>query len=349
MRIKEVVAIYPDYKYLGPSWRTHLWQILVRIETDLGIVGLGYGGGGNAAVEIVNGHFRELLIGRVINNTEDIKSLWDMLYRESIPYGRKGIAIMGLSGIDIALWDLLGKAESMPVYELIGSMTKQRVRAYATGPDTNWYRDLGFTAHKISHRWNGKDSDYDSAFELASKARNYLGADGLIMIDNYMTWTATVAIDMAKILSNLNIYWFEDVLTPDDLVELSQIRTAIKPILLAGGEHEFTHHGFGLIANQGSYDLWQPDITWCGGITAGIQIIDLASKYEIPVVPHRGGEIWGLHLIVATNCEDLGEVLPGSRGQPQDVIWKDDREFENGFLTLPTTPGFGVKFNENLL
>ena len=176
MQIKEVVAIYPDYKYLGPSWRTHLWQILVRIETDLGIVGLGYGGGGKAAVEIVNGHFRELLIDRVINNTEDIKSLWDMLYRESIPYGRKGIAIMGLSGVDIALWDLLGKAESVPVYELIGAMTKQRVRAYATGPDTTWYRDLGFTAHKFSHRWTGIDSDYNSAFELASKARNYLGA-----------------------------------------------------------------------------------------------------------------------------------------------------------------------------
>ena len=149
MRIKEVVAIYPDYKYLSPSWRTHLWQILVRIETDLGIVGLGYGGGGNAAVEIVNGHFRELLINRVINNTEDIKSLWDMLYRESIPYGRKGIAIMGLSGIDIALWDLLGKAESVPVYELIGNMKKPRVRAYATGPDTTWYRDLGFTAQSL--------------------------------------------------------------------------------------------------------------------------------------------------------------------------------------------------------
>ena len=255
---------------------------------------------------------------------------------------------MALSGVDLALWDLLGKAEHCPVYELIGTRNKESVRAYATGTDVEWYAELGFTAHKFPHRWTS-EKDVSSAISAARHSRNILGPNALLMIDTYLSWSFDTTLTMSKSLEEFNIYWFEDVVNPDALESQSKLRKLVKPTLIAGGEHEFTHHGFGLIANQGSYDLWQPDITWCGGITAGIQIIDLASKYEIPVVLHRGGEIWGLHLIVATNCEDLGEVLPGSRGQPQDEIWKDDREFENGFLTLPTTPGFGVKFNENLL
>ena len=112
MNITDVKAVYPKYRNVPPSWRTNLWQIVVRVESDAGVVGYGYGGGGKAAVEVVNGHMRELLIGRTLNDTSDIFSAWDDLYYQSIPYGRKGIAVMALSGIDLALWDALGKAES---------------------------------------------------------------------------------------------------------------------------------------------------------------------------------------------------------------------------------------------
>ena len=88
MKITEVKAVYPTYKNIATSWRTHFWQIVVRIETDQGITGLGYGGGGVAAVEVINGHFRELLLGTEINNIQDISKNWDLLYSASIPYGR---------------------------------------------------------------------------------------------------------------------------------------------------------------------------------------------------------------------------------------------------------------------
>ena len=136
MKITNVKAVYPNYKHVAPSWRTHFWQIVVRVETDAGAVGLGYGGGGVAAVEVVNRHFRELLLGRSVNSVDDIQTIWDSLYAASMPYGRKGIAVMALSGVDLALWDLLGKAEGKPFYELIGGLRKNRVRAYATGQDT---------------------------------------------------------------------------------------------------------------------------------------------------------------------------------------------------------------------
>ena len=142
MKITGIKAVYPNYKHVVPSWRTHFWQIVVRVETDIGVTGLGYGGGGAAAVEVVNRHFNELLVGQSIDTVDDITSAWDRLYDASLPYGRKGIAVMALSGVDLALWDLLGRAEGKPVHQLIGPRTKDLVPAYATGPDTEWYREL---------------------------------------------------------------------------------------------------------------------------------------------------------------------------------------------------------------
>ena len=100
-------------------------------------------------MEIVNRHFRELLLDREINSLADIADTWDHLYEQSLPYGRKGLAIMALSGVDLALHDLLAKAESKPVYELLGGARKPSILAYATGPDSEMYRDLGFRAHKF--------------------------------------------------------------------------------------------------------------------------------------------------------------------------------------------------------
>ena len=242
MKITSVTAVYPSYKNIVSSWRTHFWQIVAKIETDKGLVGYGYGGGGLAAVEVVNKHFSEILCGKEINDTQDISVLWDDLYQQCLPYGRKGIAIMALSGVDLALWDLVAKSEHVPVYRLVGIRSKQQVRTYATGTDIEWYGDSGFTAHKFPHRWMD-ESDYQKAVNSAEMARSILGEKALVMIDTYMSWNRDVTLEMTKILSPYNIYWFEDVLTPDDLLGQANIRSKVKPTLLSGGEHEFTHHG----------------------------------------------------------------------------------------------------------
>lgn len=348
MKITAVSAVYPNYRNVPASWRTHFWQIVVRVETDTGVIGFGYGGGGRAAVEVVNRHFAELAMGRELGSADDIASIWDHLYRESLPYGRKGVAVMALSGLDLALWDALGKAERRPVYELLGGARKDRVRSYATGADQDWYAELGFTATKFPHRWEG-EADYESAVAGATRARAAVGDDGLVMIDTYMSWDSEVTTRMAGLLSEFNIYWFEDVCTPDELDAQARLRPAVKPVLLAGGEHEFTHHGFGEIARSGALDLWQPDITWCGGITAGLRILDLAREAGIPVTPHRGGEIWGLHLIVATDCIDLAEILPGTRDADRDELWIGEPVAGNGYIAPTDEPGFGVRLNEDLV
>ena len=133
MKITDVKAVYPNWRRLPEgAWQSHFWQIVVEVRTDTGVVGLGYGGGGQPAVEVVNSHFRELLLGRTIDGQDDIRETWDLLYSKSLPYGRKGIPVMALSGVDLALWDLLAKAGDRPVYEVLGGLRKEKVRAYAS-------------------------------------------------------------------------------------------------------------------------------------------------------------------------------------------------------------------------
>lgn len=348
MKITKIHAFYPAYRQSLAGWRPHLWQIVVSIETDVGVTGWGYGGGGEAALPIINGHFATLLEGRGVNEIADIQQIWDELYRASLPYGRKGVAIMALSAVDLALYDLLGKAEGVPVYALLGGEQKERIRAYATGTDSDWYAELGYTAHKFPHRWQDA-ADYESAVAMAENARNRFGPEALLMVDCYMSWDRTVTLEMAQRLAPYQLYWFEDLLTPEDLEGQAALRGQLNGALVAGGEHEFTHYGYEEILRSGALDLWQPDITWCGGITAGLRIVERAQAQQLPVVPHRGGEVWGLHLIAATPCADLAEILPGRRNMPTEQIWLDEPVPIGGFIAPSDAPGFGVVFDPDYL
>ena len=349
MKITDVKAVFPDYKHVVPSWRTNFWQIVVRVESNVGVVGFGYGGGGIASVEIINRHLKEYVVGQEVNSVTDIAMIWELLYNASMPYGRKGLAIMALSGVDLALFDLLGKAESKPVYDLIGGAKREKVFSYATGANSELYHKLGYKAHKFPHRWSGSEADYDTAVETADKTRDMFGPDGMLMIDTYMSWDKPVTIEMAKRLSQFRIYWYEDVLNPDDLVGQAELRSLIGDTILAGGEHEFTHYGFDNIAKTEALGIWQPDITWCGGLTAGIRIVELANKHGIPVSPHRGGEVWGLHLLVATDCADLAEFHSDHIEEKRDMLWLNEPTPNNGYISPNDNPGFGVALNEAML
>lgn len=352
MRVSNVTAIYPAYPQPLAGWRKELWQIVVRVETDTGTVGWGYGGGGLAALPIINGHFRELLLDAPVNHVADIAAIWDRLYHASIPYGRKGVAIMALSGLDLALWDALGKAQGVPVYELLGGLQHAQIPSYATGQDSEWYAALGYQAHKLPHRWDANlpgEPQYEALYDRMSETRTLFGKGSKLMLDCYMSWDATVTRQMATLLAPHDIYWFEDVTTPDQLEAQAALRDAVKPILIAGGEHEFTEHGFLPLAQSGALDIWQPDITWCGGMTAMLRVSELARQHELNVIPHRGGEVWGLHALAAGQCTTLGEVLPGRREDDWPALWQHEPVPVGGMLTPSDAPGFGVEPNPELL
>jgi L-rhamnonate dehydratase len=349
VKITEIKASYPRYGYQLPEWRPELWQIVVRVETDAGVTGWGWGGGGRASVPIVNGHFREQLLGREVGSTQDISAVWDDLYHASIPYGRAGIAIMALSGVDIALWDLLARAEGVPVYQLIGPRKKESVTAYGTG--TNWedFLDQGYSAFKLTHRWRGDPSVYQRTAEKVGRIREAYGPNALLMLDCYLSWDAEVTREMARVLSPYNIYWFEDVLTPEERETQAVIRGEIAPILMAGGEHSFTDHGFAEVARTGALDIWQPDVAWCGGVTALLRIIALADRTGYRVCPHRGAEPWGLHVIVASTCMSFAEYNPGRRGARGERAWIGEPIPEEGQIAPSEEPGFGLEPNATML
>ena len=179
MTVTEVRAAYPKWRRLPPvaAWQAHFWQIAVRVDTDVGVVGHGYGGGGQPAVHVINDHLRRLLVGRALGGVDDIAAAWDELYRVSIPYGRGGLAQMALSGVDLALWDALARAERVPVHRLIGPRTKQRVTAYATGGDLELTARYGYGAMKLSHRWR-TEADFDSARRAAGGGAGGAGTRG---------------------------------------------------------------------------------------------------------------------------------------------------------------------------
>ena len=176
MKVTEVRAAYPKWRRLPPAdaWQAHFWQIAVRVVTDVGVVGHGYGGGGQPAVQVINDHLSRFLVGRSIDDVSDIAAAWDELYRVSIPYGRGGLAQMALSGVDLALWDALARAERCPVHRLIGPRSKGRVTAYATSGDLELTARYGYSAMKLSHRWQG-EADYDGAAARLAAARAALG------------------------------------------------------------------------------------------------------------------------------------------------------------------------------
>ena len=165
MKVTGVRAVYPKWRQVPPphAWQAHFWQIAVRVTTDAGVTGHGYGGGGQPAVHVINDHLSRFLVGRALDDTGDIAAAWDELYRASIPYGRGGLAQMALSGVDLALWDTLARAERCPVHGLIGPRTKQGpVPAYATCNDVELTARYGYSGMKLSHRWQ-TEADYDSA------------------------------------------------------------------------------------------------------------------------------------------------------------------------------------------
>ena len=160
------------------------------------------------------------------------------------------------------------------------------------------------------------------------------------MFDCYMSWDTEVALRMRELLAEYEPYWFEILSRRIILTNWPNSGHGWRPVLLAGGEHDFSHHAFDAIARAGALDLGQPDITWCGGITAGLRILDLARSHGVPVSPHRGGEIWGLHLVAATDCLNLAETHPDRWNDPENLVWIDEPVVSAGEIAPADRAGF---------
>ena len=164
-----------------------------------------------------------------------------------------------------------------------------------------------------------------------------------------MTWDAALPGRWRRGLPLIVSDRFEDILTPEQQAEQAALRPQIEPIRSAGGEHEFTHFGFAELARSNALDIWQPDVTWCGGITAMQRILELAVRPGVRVIPHRGGEVWGLHVIAATACADRAELVMGNRDAQSPPLWLDAPQPDRGYISVADAPGFGVQPNATMI
>jgi L-rhamnonate dehydratase len=299
VEVANPMSIYPKYKPTRSLFFPDpgaLGGFTVEILTDKGVKGYGSGGPGGGAV--VEGNLRKLLLGE---DPFDIEKLWDMMWRATMHYGRAGVAINGISGVDLALWDLIGNALDMPVYKLLGGATKDRIPAYCTGNDIEQHVEFGFKRLKLAMPHgpaDGREGMRKNA-AVVERARKALGPDGDIMLDCWMAWTERYTLEMAAMLAPLRVYWMEECLQPHDYEGFGRLNAEIKSTRIATGEHEYTRYGFRQLLEHRSAAIWQPDMHWCGGLTELRRIGALAAAYDIPVIPHGSGGQDSVHFVMA--------------------------------------------------
>jgi L-rhamnonate dehydratase len=329
------------WRWFGPFSQL-AGSILVQIRTKLGLTGYGMGGGGTAAIHVIDNHLKDLLAGA---DPQNIDLLWDQMFASSSFYGRRGLPVMAMSGIDLALWDIAGKRANKPVWQLLGGTGRKSVPSYYTGTDVRTAVDLGFRAIKFGVL---TDLTNDAILGMLREGREALGDGGEIMLDMLCRWDVERALKFCRQAEDLRLYFLEEPLLPDDAEGYARLCREVKTTKIASGEHEFTHYGFEEIIRNKASHILQPDLTWAGGLTAGRRILALAGKAGLPVLPHRGGSLFGIHLAIAnsqiTMAESFGTGEPGN-----EMMQVFTPPFEKGHYFPPTRPGIGADLTDALL
>jgi L-rhamnonate dehydratase len=350
VEVANPMSIYPEYKARRSLFMPApgQWEgFTVEIATDKGVKGYGQGGMGGG--EVVEKHFTKLLIGEDPFNLERI---WDILWRSSMYYGRAGIVINAISGVDLALWDLWGNALGMPVYRLLGGETKPRIPCYCTGNDIEQHLEFGFKRLKLAIPYgpaDGREGMRKNA-DLVKRTRDLAGADADIMLDCWMSWTERYTLEMAEMVAPYRVYWMEECLQPHDYAGFGRLSAAISFTRIATGEHEYTRYGFRQLLEHRAAAIWQPDVHWCGGLTELRRIGALAAAYDIPVIPHAGGFQDSVHYIMAaTNCPWAELFMPAPGGPPEVYRrFTEDNQITRGpegiYMRPSDRPGFGWEF-----
>ncbi|MPZ21469.1 MAG: L-rhamnonate dehydratase [Luteitalea sp.] len=354
----------PSGQSRGTSMETftfHGW-LVVEVFTDEGHVGIG-----NAALaprvtkEVIDGHLVPLLIGA---SPWDVERLWQHMFRKTIAFGRTGIGMVAISAVDIALWDLLGKATQQPVYRLLGGRTKARIPVYASrlysipldelAAEATGYKEQGYQAMKLRFGWGPTDGadGMQRNVALVRTVRDAIG-DGIdLMADAYMGWTLDYAKRMLPLLEPFNLRWLEEPVIPDDIHGYAELK-AYGRVPIAGGEHEFTLYGFRDLLEARAVDYIQFDTNRVGGITQARKVAALAEAHSIPVIPHAG-QMHNYHVVMASLNSPMAEHFPFVDVEVgNELFWyifNGEPKARDGFVDLDeAVPGLGLTINEDAL
>jgi L-rhamnonate dehydratase len=368
MRITKVEAILlrpkgPIDSSIGDGSQDGL---LVRVHTDEGIIGLGEVDSSpsvaKAVIEAPPSHklcngLASLLLGE---NPLEIGRLWEKMYRGTLYFGRRGAALHAISGVEIALWDIAGKAAGKPIHALLGGARRDRIKAYASTlmPDTpaeaarviETQRKAGFQAVKLGWGAFGRSAALDVA--LVAAARKAGGDDFDLMVDIGKGWqSARDGIERARRMEEHRPYWIEEPFWPDDYAKYAALAAAVSTPI-AGGEEETTVADFERLVEKGHVEILQPDVTRAGGISECLRIADYARRQGRRCVLHA----WSTGIIKAATLQVLAameeaeymEYCVQTTALNQRLV-AEPFAVVDGHVAIPDRPGLGVEVDEAAL
>jgi L-alanine-DL-glutamate epimerase-like enolase superfamily enzyme len=326
--------------------QTHFEIVTATLTLADGREGTGYtytiGKGGHAIKAMIEHDVAPFLIGR---DAGDIDGLYDGLLLDLHWVGRGGIAAFAMAAVDIALWDLQGRAEGKPLWQMAGGAGRE-IRAYRGGVDLNLSRDelvesvlghlaQGYRAVKIKV---GK-ADIAEDVERLAAVRGALGPDVPLMVDANYGYSVERAIAAARAFKPFDLVWLEEPIAPDDYAGYGEIAAATG-FPLAMGENLHTQEEFALAYQYASLAFIQPDASNCGGVTGWLRAARLAAKHGLPVCSHRMQE---LHVSLVAAQPNAGwlevHAFPIDRYTTQPLVMQDGR------AVAPDAPGCGVSFD----
>jgi L-alanine-DL-glutamate epimerase-like enolase superfamily enzyme len=341
--------------------------LLLKVTTDDGLAGWSdvetaphVAAGVLAAPDSGAGVFEGLKSLAIGEDPFEVERLWDKIYRGTIYYGRRGVAMQVLSGFDIACHDLMGKATGRPVHKLLGGARRDRVCAYASTlfrsepaamrRACEFYLKQGFRAVKFGWGVFGRDRRLD--VELVAAAREALGPEMVLLVDPgwMVNRSAQDAIELCRALEPYNIFWLEDFLHPECYEGYAKVKAAGVKTRLAAGEQEATAWGFRELIQRGGVDVVQPDLTRCGGFSQARKIAWEAEYAGVDVCPHA----WLTDLLTAASLH-LNAVLPRAlfleynvceNPMLREVIRNPVHLSADGFITVPQGPGLGIDIDD---
>jgi len=334
---------------------------LVEVETDEGITGWGECfGPGNIA--LANKFIIEKVIQPIIKgeNPTNKEHIWHKVYNLLRDSGQKGMPIQALSGIDIALWDILAKKANLPLYQLLGGKSNNQIPVYGYGMmlqnkpvdqlielfqrEAKEIKEKNFKAMKMKIGIGPKDD-----LKLVKAVRETVGDEYKLMVDANHAYNLSDALYVGRGLDEMNIYWFEEPVAPEDYEGYKELKQKLK-INIAGGEAEFTKYGWNQLIKNKCIDIAQPEVCGLGGITEYLKVSALAQANFIPVINH----VWGSALSIAVNIHLLTAQpdMPGGLFPSKSMLEFDTTE-ENKFITNLAIEKFSildqVKKNDGLI
>ncbi|WP_447044649.1 mandelate racemase/muconate lactonizing enzyme family protein [Vreelandella sp. H-I2] len=353
------------------GWVHQRTAMLVEVHTEDGLVGWGESINHGLqppqiAQAVVEYALKPLLIGRSVFDHE---VLWEEMYNHTRPYGQKGAALFGIAAIDIALWDLFGKALGQPIHRLMGGAFRREIRPYATGfyrrKDGRYPEDI--VEEALRHQANGyRAMKIKTGFGVNSDIRDMravreaVGDDVQLMMDANCAYSVPAARRILMELEETRVHFFEEPLSPENRHGYRELK-GVSSTYVAAGENEYTKIGYRELISEGALDIVQPDLGAAGGFTECRKIAALAQAWHVPLIPH----VWGTGIGLAAAVQFIATLPPQPLSlNPDEPMLEYDQsahpfrqelisgEFalnSRGCVELPDKPGLGIEIDRDVI